>query len=179
MDYKTPGQLIAALLTERGWTQRVLAIVLGMDETGVNKMVSDKRSVDANLALVLEEVFHVPAERFLELQRSFDLAKARITTRPDPGRATRALLYGDLPVGEMIKRGWINAENVRDTAKVEAELMRFFNANRVEDIEILLTLDLDHWNSVNPEKKPINLPMDLTLDIEIKKAGDDGGAEAA
>lgn len=137
MEHKTPGQLIAALLAERGWTQRVLAIVLAMDETGINKLVSDKRSVDATLALALEEVFQVPAERFLELQRSFDLAKARITARPDPGRATRALLYGDLPVAEMIKRGWLAAENVRDTAQVDTELMRFFGVNRLEDIEVL------------------------------------------
>lgn len=137
MDHKTPGQLIAALLTKRGWTQRVLAIVLNMDETGVNKLVGDKRSVDAVLALALEEVFEVPAEEFLGLQRSFDLAKARITYRPDPGRATRALLYGDLPIAEMIKRGWIAAESVRDIGQVESELMRFFGANRLEDIEIL------------------------------------------
>ncbi|QEE38187.1 MULTISPECIES: XRE family transcriptional regulator [unclassified Methylobacterium] len=137
MNHKTPGQLIAALLTKRGWTQRVLAIVLNMDETGVNKLVGDKRSVDAVLALALEEVFEVPAEDFLDLQRSFDLAKARITYRPDPGRATRALLYGDLPIAEMIKRGWIAAESVRDIQQVESELMRFFGANRLEDIEIL------------------------------------------
>lgn len=36
-----------------------------------------------------------------------------------------------------------------------------------------LTLDLDHWNSVNPDKETIALPMDLTLDIEIRKAADD------
>ena len=36
-----------------------------------------------------------------------------------------------------------------------------------------LTLDLDHWNSINPEKETIALPMDLTLDIEIRKAADD------
>lgn len=137
MDHKTPGQLISALLTERGWTQRVLAIVLGMDETGVNKLVGDKRSVDATLSLALEEVFDVPAEKFLGLQQSYDLAKARITYQPDPMRSTRALLYGDLPVSEMIKRGWIDAENVRDTKKIESELMRFFGANRLEDIEIL------------------------------------------
>lgn len=137
MEYRTPGQMIAGILNERGWTQRVLAIVLRMDETGINKLVSDKRPVDAPLALALEEVFGIPADRFLELQRSFDLAKARITTLPDPGRATRALLYGDLPVAEMIKRGWIDAENVRDTARVETELMKFFKANRVDDIEIL------------------------------------------
>lgn len=136
MDYKTPGQLIAALLTEKGWTQRVLSIVLGMDETGVNKLVGDKRDVDAELALALEEVFHIPAESFMELQQSFELAKARITARPDPGRAARARLYGDLPLAEMIKRGWIDADSVRDSVKVESELVRFFGVNRVEDIEI-------------------------------------------
>ena len=66
-----------------------------------------------------------------------DLAQARITVRPDPGRATRAYLYGDLPIAEMIKRGWITADGVRDVKKVETELMRFFGVNRPEDIEIL------------------------------------------
>jgi hypothetical protein len=44
-----------------------------------------------------------------------------------------------------------------------------------------LTLDLDHWNGVNPDKDPIQLPMDLTLDIEIKKAAseEDDDDEAA
>jgi HTH-type transcriptional regulator/antitoxin HigA len=137
MEHKTPGQLIAALLAERGWTQRVLALVLHMDETGINKLVSDKRSIDANLSLSLEEVFKVPAEQFLALQNSYELAKARISFKPDAGRANRALLYGDLPVAEMIKRGWIFAESVKDTAAVEKELMRFFGANRLEDIEFL------------------------------------------
>lgn len=136
-EYRSPGQLIAALLEERGWTKRVLAIVLGIDETGANRLAADKRPVDAAMALTLEEVFGVPAERFLELQKSYDLAKARLVARPDPARANRAYLYGDLPVAEMIKRGWIAAENVRDIKKVETELMRFFGVNRLEDIEIL------------------------------------------
>jgi HTH-type transcriptional regulator/antitoxin HigA len=135
--YRSPGQLVTALLRERGWTKRVLAIVLGVDETGINRLAADKRPIDAEMALTLEEVFGVPAERFLELQKSYDLAKARIVARPDPARATRAYLYGDLPVAEMIKRGWITAESVRDTQKIEQELMRFFGANRLDDIEIL------------------------------------------
>jgi hypothetical protein len=42
-----------------------------------------------------------------------------------------------------------------------------------------LTNDLDHWNRVNPEHAPIQLPMDLTMDIEIRKASDDGTEEMA
>lgn len=42
-----------------------------------------------------------------------------------------------------------------------------------------LQLDLDHWNRINPDKEAIELPMDLTLDIEIRKAADDNDDEDA
>jgi hypothetical protein len=40
---------------------------------------------------------------------------------------------------------------------------------------------MDYWSSVNPEEEPIALPMDLTLDIEIRKAAEEeeGETEAA
>jgi HTH-type transcriptional regulator / antitoxin HigA len=135
--FRTPGQLIQKLLEDRNWTKRSLAMVLGIGESTVAKLIGGKQPVDAAMAVVLEEVFGTPAEQFIKLQRDFDLAQARIVAQPDPGRATRACLYGDLPVGEMIKRGWLDADNVRDTKKVEVALMRFFGVNRPEDIEIL------------------------------------------
>ena len=134
-DYKSPGQLIRHLLDDRDWTQRLLAIILEADETGINKIISDKRPVDADMALLLSEVFGIPAERFLELQKSYDLAKAKITLRPDPKRAARAHLFGDLPVGEMIKRGWLEVDNIRDVQKVEAALAKFFRESSSYDIE--------------------------------------------
>jgi HTH-type transcriptional regulator / antitoxin HigA len=136
-NFRSPGQFIQSLLIHRGWTQRTLAVVLDIGETTVNKITSNKQPIDADLALILEEVFQIPAERFLALQKDLDLAQARIIANPDPGRATRALLYGDLPVAEMIKRGWITAESVKDRKNVEAGLMRFFGVNRLDDIEIL------------------------------------------
>lgn len=42
-----------------------------------------------------------------------------------------------------------------------------------------LTLDLDHWNSINPKEEPIELPMDFTLDIEIAKNTPDDDDKAA
>lgn len=134
---RSPGQLIEEALKAKGWTQRVLSIVLGMDETGINKIIGDKRPVTADLALMLEEVLGVGAERFMELQQAYDLAKARITARPDPKRATRAQLFGGLPVTEMIKRGWLDVDNIRDVPAIEAELTRFFNASSIDDIEVL------------------------------------------
>ncbi|MGD0306890.1 MAG: HigA family addiction module antitoxin [Candidatus Acidiferrales bacterium] len=137
-DYKTPGQLIQALLDARGWTQRVLAIVLGIDETGLNKIVAGKRPIDADLALNLSQVFDVPAERFLELQKTYDLAMARLISSPDPGLSTRASLFGDLPVSDIIKRGWlVGVDDVRQVRAVEDGLCKFFGASSVDEIEIL------------------------------------------
>ncbi len=130
---RTPGQLIAELLSERGWSNRVLSMVLGVSEPIVSKMVGDKRPVDAEMALFLEEVFGVSAEQFVALQTQYDLAKARLEVRPDPKRSMRAAIYGNLPVAEMIKRGWIEVEDARDHEAVESALCRFFQVNRIND----------------------------------------------
>lgn len=136
-EFRTPGQLITALVNERGWAQRMLAVVLAIEPTAMGRIMRDLKPVDAPLALALSDVFGIPAERFLELQRNYDLAKAKLTELPDPGRARRAYLFGDLPVAEMATRGWINADNVRDVPKVESELARFFGAATPDEIEIL------------------------------------------
>ena len=135
--YKTPGQLLEALLTEREWTQRVLSTVLDMSESTLNKLISGKQAITAEIAITFEEVFNVPAERFLVLQKDYDLARARLVSRPNPNRATRAQLFGGLPVAEMIKRGWLDATDVRDMAKVESELTKFFCATSLSEIEVL------------------------------------------
>lgn len=136
-DFRTPGQLIEALLAERQWTKRTLAIVLGVGDSAVNKIVADKQPVDAKFALLLEDVFDVKAERFLDLQGAFDLAKARFASRPDPGRATRAHLFGSLPIADMIKRGWINASDQRNVDEVESALASFFGVSSADQIPIL------------------------------------------
>lgn len=136
-NFKTPGQLLHSLLAERGWSNRVLSAVLEAEETGISKLVKDKKAITPEIALALEEVFSVPAERFLSLQRDYDLAKARLIARPDPKRAARAQLFGGLPIAEMIKRGWLTSCDVKDMPGVEKALAAFFGVNSVEEIEIL------------------------------------------
>src|ERR1044071_6041817 len=84
--------------------------------------------VSAAVALTLGEAFGVSPEDFMHLQTSYSLAVARITTKPDPGRVTRAQLFGGLPISEMMKRGWIESRDIRDTHAIEASLTVFFEA---------------------------------------------------
>ncbi len=136
--YRTPGQYIDALLEERGWTNRILALIAGVDEGVVSKLVNGKKVVDAETALVLGEVFEVPAEHFLDLQKLYDLAMAKTRQRPDPGRSARAHLFGKLPVSDMIKRGWLEGvESVKNPKLAETALARFFGVTRADEIEVL------------------------------------------
>ena len=83
---KTPGQLIEFLLNERGWSQVLLSSILGKDASTVSKLVTGKLDISPELAVLLEEAFSLPAEKFLEVQQNFDLAKARFAVTPDPRR---------------------------------------------------------------------------------------------
>lgn len=136
-EFKTPGQFIEWLLAERGWSQRTLAMVIGKGDAAINKIVLGKQSLDAETALLLEDVFQVPAEKFLNLQKEYDLALAKTTARPDPARSNRAHLFGGLPIADMARRGWLGTANPRSVPEVEAALTGFFGVERVEDIEIL------------------------------------------
>lgn len=135
--FKTPGQLLSSLLAERDWSNRLLSSVTGLEETGISRLLTDKKSITAEVAVILEEVFSVSAERFLNLQKSYDLAKARITVMPDSKRAIRAQLLGALPIQEMIARSWIKVKNQKDVQEIELELTKFFNTSNLEEIEQL------------------------------------------
>lgn len=153
--FKTPGQLIEHLLEERGWSQRTLAIVTGKGESAINKICAGKQAIDAETALLLEEVFTVPATEFLALQHSHDLGVARLSARPDPARANRAHLFGGLPIPEMAKRGWLGAANPRNVDEVEAALAAFFGVSSPDEIEILP--HAARKTEVNTEPSPAQL----------------------
>lgn len=115
----------------------MLAIVLSIDEATVTRLVSGKLGVSADRAVALEDVFGIPADVFLSLQKSYELAQARITVRPDPGRATRAKIFGGLPVTEMIRRGWVQVDDAKDIPHVEIALSKFFGVSSSCDIQAL------------------------------------------
>lgn len=135
--FRTPGQLVQSLLDERGWTKVVLAAVLGVSPTIVQRIIGGQRPVDAKVAIALSEVFGEPAERFMELQASYDLARAQIELIPDPGLAARARLYAELPVREMARRGWIEVGDLLNVREVERAVSRFFGKESAGEVVVL------------------------------------------
>ena len=86
------------------------------------------------MAILLGQVFGIPAETFMDLQKAHELYQARGLLQLDPLLQFRANLFGSLPVGEMIKRRWIDAEDVKQVERVESALAKFFGVQKPEEI---------------------------------------------
>jgi HTH-type transcriptional regulator/antitoxin HigA len=123
-----PGTFIVEELNARGWLQADLAYILGIDGGQLNRLIKGNTDITPDTAVALGEAFDMPAEFFLNLQKMYDLQKAR---KADPGVRTRASWLSVFPIREMIKRGWIEDA---EPALLDLQMLRFFGKNRVEDI---------------------------------------------
>ena len=126
-----PGFYIREELDARGWSQRDLAYILGTPEQAVNMIISGKRGISSEMAKALGKAFDVNPDLFANLQRAYDMSRAR---EPDPDVERRARLQAAYPVREMIKRGWIYDT---DASLLEVQMARFFevvNSNEIPHV---------------------------------------------
>lgn len=127
-DVPHPGFYIREELEAREWTQRDLAYILGTPEQAVNMIISGKRGISPEMAKALGEAFDVNPDLFANLQRAYEMARAR---QPDPSVGRRARLQSAYPVREMIKRGWLQDTNA---AMLEIQMAQFFEVANANDI---------------------------------------------
>lgn len=123
-----PGSYIAEELEARGWAQADLAFILGADAGQLNRLIKGKTGITPDTAVLLGEAFDVPAGFFMNLQKAYDLKRAK---QADPGVKARASWLSVFPVREMMKRGWIEAA---EPHLLDLQMLRFFGKPRVEDI---------------------------------------------
>lgn len=126
-----PGTFIKEELDARGWEQVDLAYILDMLPQQLSPILAGKSSITPDMAAALGAAFDVQPEFFANLQKMYDLNKAKPA---DPGVRTRAQWVSFFPVRDMIKRGWIE-ETEADL--LDLQMMRFFGTNRIEDIPFI------------------------------------------
>ncbi|MDF1719928.1 MAG: HigA family addiction module antitoxin [Minwuia sp.] len=124
-----PGEFIRDELEDRGWAQRDLAYILGLKEQAINPIMSGKRGISPDMAQALSKAFGITAEYFLNLQKAYELSMARDA---DPAIERRATLQSVYPIREMIKRNWF--EDTTDISLLEAQVMRFFGTNSLDQV---------------------------------------------
>ena len=132
-----PGSFLVEELKTRGWAQVDLAYILGISTQQLSPLLNGKRDITTDMAIALGEAFDVPAEFFANLQKLYDLHKAR---KPDPGVRTRASWVSTFPVREMIKRGWIEDT---DPALLDLQMLRFFGKSQISEIPFVGNTEID------------------------------------
>src|SRR3546814_3891131 len=76
-DIPHPGEFIREELEAREWSQRDLAYILGVSEQAVNVIVSGKRGISSEMAKALADAFGVSVDYFANLQKAYDISRAR------------------------------------------------------------------------------------------------------
>lgn len=73
-----PGTLILDEIKFRGLSQVDLAARMGVQKSLLNELIKGKRAINAELALLLDEILEISAEYWMKLQAQYELDQARI-----------------------------------------------------------------------------------------------------
>jgi len=123
-----PGDFIREELEERGWTQEVLAEVLGTSTRLVNEIITGKRAITPATAHALGEAFDTGPNVWMNLESTYRLDKVKTG---DESIARRSTLYGLAPLKEMLKRKWI--EHSDNIEVLEDRFKKFFEIKNLSD----------------------------------------------
>ncbi len=162
-----PGTFITEELEARNWDQVDLAYILGMLPQQLNPLLNGKTSITPDMAAALGEAFDMPADFFANLQKMYDLHKAKPV---DPGVRTRAQWVAWFPVRDMIKRGWIEDT---EHGLLDLQMMRFFGKNRIEDIPFIGTGEVAPHFSKKSDGYEGTTPIQYTWLHRVMKIAED------
>ena len=72
-----PGEVIKSELEFRGISQRRLAAEIGIPVSQLNEVLNAKRSLNAEMALLIEQALGIEAEPLLSLQVKYNILSAK------------------------------------------------------------------------------------------------------
>lgn len=115
-----PGKRLRQLLETQGWTQDQLAAITGKNRQSFAKIIGGATGVSAEMAVALGAAFGNPPQQWLQWGADYELS---LIDTPVDAIRQRAKIYGEFPIREMQKRGWISESN--DPDRLQLELERF------------------------------------------------------
>ncbi|MCD4772977.1 MAG: HigA family addiction module antidote protein [Bacteroidales bacterium] len=164
-----PGKVLLDEIKANDFTQSDFAKKIGLKKSQLNEIIKRKRNINAELAILLEKTLNIDAEYWLEIQKNYDLDKARINIKNQQRLeaieqwkfienkiATSFLkkekvLSGD-PIEDIIAVKKIyNVQNFEELAKLNAKpaYARFRKSTKLEidPINIIGWVKLLHFNA--------------------------------
>ena len=125
---RAPGEILKEELATRDWSQQELADILGRPPRLISEIVGGKRAITPETAVGLSAALGTSAEYWMALESSYQLSKLK---RIPEGVKQKAALYAKFPIRELVRKGWV--EWSEDFAKLENNVLQFFDIRRIED----------------------------------------------
>lgn len=136
-----PGRILRGELEARGWTQKDLAEILGRPAQAITEIVRGTKQITPETAVALSAAFGTSPEFWSNLEANYRLALAQQQPSSADEVTRKARLYAWLPVGELVKRGWLAAG--KTVADLERSACSFLGVDGVGD-EPALVVNLRH-----------------------------------
>lgn len=92
----SPGEILREeFLIPMGLTQKELADHIDCDVKVINRIINERTSVTADMALRLGAAFHMSAEFWLNAQKAIDLYNAKLNSKKLPKPFSKAKMTGE------------------------------------------------------------------------------------
>ncbi|RYU94654.1 XRE family transcriptional regulator [Emticicia agri] len=157
--YSSPGEVIKDCLQQAEWTQEDLAQILSLSLKHVNEIIKDKRPLSLELISDIVLTFRLDLEdknKFVDIYSEFRLKQ--LNQKENSEIEQKAKLYKLLPIGEMIKKGWISKYTDFQNLLKEVNKALGFGAKNIEDLDTEIQkyqLTLSYRNSTNESFNPV------------------------
>lgn len=129
-----PGEVLKDELKARDIRQKDFACDIDMQPTMLNEIIKGKRSVTADIALLLEEALDIAADFWLNFQNQYDLDQARIRDR-NAQKLQRIQLWKDIkelvPVRFFAKAGVLDNDLDKDIQTIR----HIYRVNNLDELE--------------------------------------------
>jgi HTH-type transcriptional regulator / antitoxin HigA len=123
-----PGETIADMIEERGWTRADFARRAGFSEKHVNMLLKGKGAISSDTAMRLETVLGSTAGFWLRLEAQYQAQLLQQNTKDVFG--SDAAWLKEIPLRHMLTQGWVR-KHVDKAAQV-LECLRFFEVSNVK-----------------------------------------------
>ena len=114
-----------------------------------------------------------PTERLAK--RLTDVASREIRHDGPTNKPYRAYHAMPIPQGQLTLWHWIDIDEA-----TRPQMLRCLVHRREQIVNdgVQMKFDESHWNSVNPDQEPIDLPMDISLDVtwRMNEPGEENAA---
>lgn len=160
-----PGATIRDMLRDLGMTQVELAHRMKRPVNKVNEIIQGKRQITVETALELELTLGLPADFWINLEKNYQLTKARLAE--ESRLEEEVAILKQFPLREMCKHGWVN--KVSGIRLQVRELLAFFGVTSFSQLKSITNLS-PAWRK-SQKKQPCPYALCAWLRKGVLEAG--------